>query len=85
MLLINPLYRYLYACPVFSEFYLMSGYYDSLNKNGPYGLIESNIFVALYLGTRNGVVIYIFNPGSGTLRRCNLVGVGVVWLGKVCH
>jgi hypothetical protein len=29
--------------------------------------------------------LYILGPGSGTIWRCGLVGIGVTWLEWVCH
>jgi hypothetical protein len=29
--------------------------------------------------------LYILGPGSGTIGRCGLVGMGVTWLEWVCH
>jgi hypothetical protein len=29
--------------------------------------------------------LYILGPGSGTIRRCGLVAIGVTWLEWVCH
>jgi hypothetical protein len=34
-------------------------------------------------GVCNG--LYILEPGSGTIWRCGLVGIGVTWLEWVCH
>ena len=40
-----------------------------LNRKGPYKLIDLNAW----------------SPGSGTIRRCDFVGVGLALVEEVCH
>jgi hypothetical protein len=50
-----------------------------------YGPIESCILTSLWgLGSGMGGM-NMLGPGSGTIRRCGLVGVGVALLKEVCH
>ena len=52
------------------------------------GVILGKECVMVCISLDKGVecdVLYILGPGSGTIGRCGLVGIGVTWLEWVCH